>query len=74
MSLEQSILEAIRTLPPEKQREILSYANRLRDETAKKKPFKSVKGLWADLGISLSAHDIEENQREMWKDFPRGDI
>ena len=68
MSLEQSILEAVRTLPAEKQQEILSYATRLRDEAAKKKPFKSVKGLWADLNISLSADDIEENQREMWKD------
>ena len=74
VSLEQSILEAVRTLPTEKQQEILSYATRLRDEAAKKKPFKSVKGLWADLGISLSADDVEENQREMWKDFPREDI
>jgi hypothetical protein len=62
------------TLPAEKQQEILSHATRLRDEAARKKPFKSVKGLWADLGISLSADDIEENQREMWKDFPREDI
>ncbi|HBY63292.1 MAG TPA: hypothetical protein DEH78_26010 [Solibacterales bacterium] len=23
------------------------------------------------LGISLSAEDIEENQREMWRNFPR---
>ncbi len=74
VSLEQSILEAVRKLPAEKQQEILSYATRLRDEAAKKKPFRSVKGLWADLHISLSAEDIEENQREMWKDFPREDI
>ena len=70
MSLEQAILEAIRALPTEKQQEVLSHAARLRDETAKKKPFKSVKGLWADLGISLSAAEIEANQREMWKSFP----
>ena len=57
MSLEQAILEAVRTLPAEKQQEILSHATRLRDQAAKKKPFKSVKGLWADLGISLSAGD-----------------
>ena len=74
MSLEQSILEAVRTLPAEKQREILSYAARLRDEAVKRKPFKSVKGLWADLGVSLSADEIARNQREMWKTFPRGDI
>ena len=74
VSLEQSILEAVRTLTAEKQQEVLSHTTRLRDEATKKKPFRSVKGLWADLGISLSADDIQENQREMWKDFPRQDI
>jgi 2-oxo-4-hydroxy-4-carboxy--5-ureidoimidazoline (OHCU) decarboxylase len=74
MSLEQAILEAVRTLPAEKQQEILSHATRLREEAAGKKPFKSVKGLWEGLGISLSAADIEQNQREMLKNFPREDI
>jgi hypothetical protein len=74
MSLEQAILEAVRALPAEKQQEILSHATRLRDEVTDKKPFRSVKGLWADLGVSLSAEEIEENQREMWKNFPREDI
>jgi hypothetical protein len=32
----------------EEQQEILSHAARLRDEAVKKKPFQSVKGLWAD--------------------------
>ncbi len=71
MSLEEAILEAVRALPADKQREVLSHAASLRDKAAKKRPFKSVKGLWADLGISLSAETIEENQREMWKNFPR---
>lgn len=35
---------------------------------------KSVRGLWADTGISLSSVDIEENQRDMWNNFPRLDI
>ncbi len=74
MSVEESIIEAVRALPAEKQQEILSYANRLREETAVKRPSKSIKGLWADLGISLSAEEIDENQREMWKNFPRDDI
>ena len=69
MSLEQAILEAVRTLPAEKQQEILNHAARLRDETSKKTPFKSVKGLWADLGVSLSAAEIEDNQRDMWCTF-----
>ena len=65
MSLEQAILEAVRALPADKQQEILSHATRLRDAVAKKKPFKSVRGLWAGLGISLSAEEIDENRREM---------
>lgn len=74
MSLEQAILDAVRALPVEKQQEILSHAARLRAETDKKRPFRSVKGLWAGLGISLSASEIEENQHDMWRGFPREDI
>ena len=71
MSLEQAILEAVRALPADKQQEILNHAARLRDESAPKRPLKSIKGLWADLGISLSGSEIEENQRDMWRTFPR---
>ena len=74
MSLEQAILEAIRALPADKQQEVLSRATRLREETTPQEPLKSIKGLWADLGISLSTEEIDENQREMWKNFPREDI
>ena len=74
MSVEQAILEAVRSLPFDKQEEVLSHATRLRDETAPKRPFKSIKGLWADLDISLSAEEIDEARREMWKNFPREDI
>ena len=74
MSIEQAILEAVRTLPVDKQQEVLSHVTRLREEAAPNEPFKSVKGLWADLEISLSAEDIEENQSEMWKNFPRSAV
>jgi hypothetical protein len=75
MSLEQAILEAVRALPAEKQQEVLNHAAKLRDEAGRKIPFKSVRGLWADLGIiSLSPEEIEENRRDMWRNFPREDI
>lgn len=74
MSVEQAILEAVRALPADKQQELLEHARRLRDETSPKQPSVSIKGLWADLGISLSAEEIDENRREMWKNFPREDI
>jgi hypothetical protein len=74
ITLEQSILEAVRTLPPEKQREILKYAEKLRHQSKPSIPRWSGKGLWADLNITLTAEEIEENQREMWRNFPRDDI
>ncbi len=74
MTVEESILEAVRSLPPEKKQEILDHANRLLAEPPVKKPLKSIKGLWAGMGISISAEDIDEVQREMWKNFPREDI
>ena len=74
MSLEQATLEAVRALPPEKQQEVLNHAARLRDEAGRKSPFKNVRDLWADLGISLSPDEIEENQRDMWRNFTRKDL
>jgi hypothetical protein len=32
------------------------------------------KGLWADLGVSLSPEEIDQNQRDMWRNFPREHI
>lgn len=74
MSLEQAILEIVHELPPEKQREVFDYVSRLQAEGAKKPPFRRIEGLWTHLGISLCAEEIDENQREMWRNFPREDI
>ena len=67
MTLEESIIEAVRSLPPEKQRELLDHAQRLQAESRADKTFQSVKGLWADLDISLSREELEEARREVWK-------
>lgn len=74
MSLEEAILEAVRALPAKKQQEVLNHAVRPRDEEGKNRPFKSIRGLWADLGVSLSPEEIEENQQDMWRNFSRKDI
>ena len=74
MSVEHAILEVVQSLPTDKQVDILRHVTRLRDEAVPKQPFESIKGLWADLGISLSAAEIDEARREMWKDFPKEDI
>ncbi|NJR63682.1 MAG: DUF2281 domain-containing protein [Cyanobacteria bacterium CRU_2_1] len=70
-NLEQTLLENLRQLPPEKQQEVLDFAEFLRQKTALKQPGRSLKGLWADLDIHISEEDIAEARREMWGNFPR---
>ncbi len=70
-NLEQAILENLRQLPPEKQQEVLDFAEFLRQKTTLKQPPLSLKGLWADLEIDLGEEDIAEARREMWGNFPR---
>ncbi|NJK70522.1 MAG: DUF2281 domain-containing protein [Microcoleus sp. SU_5_3] len=74
MNLEQAVLEKLRTLPPERQQEVLDFAEFLQQKTLIKQPLKSVKGMWANLDIDITEEDIAQARREMWKDFPREDI
>ena len=74
MTLEQSILNAVRALSPDKQIEVLKLAESLRQDSETKRPLKSGRGIWANLGFSLSDEDIDESRKEMWGSFPRNDI
>ena len=74
MNLEQAVLDKLRALPPERQQEVLDFAEFLQQKSLVKRPLKSVKGLWANLDIDITEKDIAEARKEMWKDFPREDI
>ena len=74
MSIEQTILEKMRTLPTDKQQEVLDFVEFLQQKSAAKRPRRSLKGLWADLGVDITEEDIAEVRKEMWKNFPREDI
>lgn len=74
MDIEQSVLEKLRALPLEKQREVLDFIEYLQQKSIAKRPRRSLKGLWADLGVHITEEDIAEAQREMWGNFPREDI
>jgi hypothetical protein len=75
MTIEEEILEKVRTLPPEKQNEVLDFTEFLQARSvAAKEPRKSLRGLWAKNNINISEEDIAELRREMWKNFPREDI
>jgi hypothetical protein len=72
MSIEEAILEKVRALPPERKAEVLEYVSGL--EVEKRTPFRSPKGILADLDFTLTEEDLAEVRREMWANFPRDDI
>jgi hypothetical protein len=73
MTLEQSILDAIRTLPPEKKAELLSFVEKLKGDESNT-PRESGYGLISHLNVRISAEEIDQARREIWGGFPRDDI
>jgi hypothetical protein len=71
MNLEQAVLDKLRTLPPDKQQEVLDFAEFLQKKILPKRPRKSVKGLCADLKVDITEEDIAQARQEMWGNFPR---
>ncbi|MFM9268565.1 DUF2281 domain-containing protein [Tychonema sp. BBK16] len=74
MNLEQAVLDKLRELPPNQQQEVLDFAEFLHQKNFLKRPLKSVKGMWANLDIDITEEDIAQARKEMWGNFPRGDI
>ena len=71
MTIEQQVLEKLRDLPPEKQKEVLEFVDSLKGKEGPKEPRRSLLGLWKDLNIHITEEDIAEARREMWGNFPR---
>ena len=74
MSIADDVMERLRSLPPEKQRQALEYIKSLHRETAKARPRRRLKGLLSDLGLDITEEDIAQARREMWGSFPRGNL
>ncbi|MFQ5793724.1 MAG: hypothetical protein ACE5JP_01580 [Candidatus Bipolaricaulia bacterium] len=66
MNIEQLVLEKLR--------EVLGFVEFLECKSGTPRPWRSLKGLWADLGVQITEEDIDEARREMWSNFPREDI
>ncbi len=71
MTLEQQVLEKLRDLPPEKQKEVLDFIDFLKERNGTNKLRRSLRGLWKDLNIDITEEDIAQARREMWGNFPR---
>jgi hypothetical protein len=71
MTIAELLLEKIRDLPAEKQKQVLEFVDSLQQPDSPKKPLRSLLGLWADLDFHVTEEDIAEARREMWGNFPR---
>ena len=65
------MLDKLLKLPVDKQKEVLDFVETLEKKAAsRRRPRRSLKGLWAALGAEVSPEDIAEARREMWGGFP----
>jgi len=74
MTTAEIIAARAKALPPEGQQEVLHFVEFLQSRATRTAPRNSLAGTWADLGVNLSAEDIDQARREAWADFPRRDI
>ena len=71
MTIDEMVLEKLWDLPAEKKKDVLAFVESLKKKDAPRQPLRSLRGLWADLGIEITEEDIAEARREMWGNFPR---
>ena len=71
MTIEEQVLEKLRDLPPEKQEEVLHFVDSLKEANGAKKPLRSLRGLWKNLGVEITEEEISKARHEMWGEFPR---
>lgn len=74
--LERAVLEELRRLPEDDQRQVLAYATskrerRDRGSSGGHERRRSLRGLWAGLGITIDEEDIGEARREAWRNLSR---
>ena len=68
MTTLQALIRKILSLPPDKQEQVLAYAESISkaEEKQPRKPLESIEGLTADIPCNLSFEEFQQNRREMW--------
>ena len=72
-SLIEKITAKAAALSADQQQAALKYIESLEREAAKRAPHQheSLMGVFAHMKLNVTAEDIEEVRREMWRNFPR---
>ena len=72
MTSEEVLLEKFKVLPPNRQQELLDFAEFLESKEAiNKTPRVSLKGIWADMNVNITEEDIREARNEMWRGYTK---
>ena len=71
MTIELQVLQKLRELPPEKEKEVLAFVDTLSKEGDAPKKLRGLEGIWEDLNLEITDEDIAQARREMWGNFPR---
>jgi hypothetical protein len=66
---EKEIVEEVRELAPDQQKEVLDFRAFLH-QRSKRPPRRSIEGALSHLNVRLTEGDFREVRREMWKNFP----
>ena len=73
MTIEEAVVEKLRALPPDKQQEALDFVEFLQQKSSAQHPRRSLKGALAHLNLHVTAEEIDEARREMWRGYMRED-
>jgi hypothetical protein len=71
MTIEQKVVEKLRALPPEKQKEVLEFVDLLNEKNGTKNSRRNLRGLWKDLNVEITEEDFAQARNLMWGNFPR---
>jgi hypothetical protein len=71
MNIEESVIDKLKVLPLEKQKEVLDSIELVHQESQPRQPRRNLKGLWKDLNIQITEKDIIEARRELGAIFQR---
>lgn len=74
MTVENTVLENMKNLPAEKQREVLDFSEFLLQKEISPKPRRSLKGALAHLNVRVSDEEIRASRGEMWRGYMKEDF
>ena len=71
MTVDQLVLEKLRSLPPEKQEAVLKFVESLELSKSHRKGPRRLRGLCSDPGIHVGTEEIAQARQEMWHTLRR---